>query len=99
MIVVPLQAVASQQINVNLGGQPCAISVYQKSTGLFLDLSVNGSPIVTGRICQNQNLLVRDAYLGFVGDLAFGDVIGTSDPDYTGIGVRFYLFYISPGDL
>jgi len=99
MQTIELQPVESQEVRVVLGNQPCTISVYQKSTGLYLDLSVAGSLLVSGRICQNQNLLVRDAYLGFVGDLAFGDLLGVSDPDYTGLGGRFFLVYLELGDL
>jgi hypothetical protein len=93
MLIVPIQAVANQVVSVLLAGQQCQVSVYQRSTGLFLDLAVSAAPIVYGVICQDRNPIVRDAYLGFVGDLAFFDVQGTYDPTFDGLGVRYFLGY------
>lgn len=93
MQVVPLTAVPSQSISVQLGTQQCQINVYAKSTGLFFDLSVNGAPIVTAILCMNGVGLVRYAYLGFVGQLAFIDTQGSSDPTYDGLGSRYILVY------
>lgn len=99
MITIPTQAVPAQQFNVTLGGQPCTIALRQKVVGLFLDLSVNGKAIVSGRLCVNGARLVRDAYLGFAGDLVFGDLLGTADPDHTGLGTRYHLIYLEASDL
>ncbi len=99
MKTIPLQAVPSQTVSVLLGGQNCQIAVYQKSTGLYLDLSVNNAPIVTTVICRDRVRLVRQVYRGFVGDLTFADMQGLSDPDYTGLGGRFLLVYLEAADL
>ena len=93
MQIIPITAVASQQLSVSLGGQSCAINLYQKSTGLFFDLAVEGNPIVTAMLCMNGVGLVQQPYLGFVGQVAFIDTQGSSDPDYTGLGTRFVLTY------
>ena len=99
MQTIPLQATPSQTLSVLLNQQNCQIDVYQKSTGLFFDLSINDSPVVTGVICRDRVRLVRQQYHGFVGELAFADMLGTNDPDYTGLGARFTLVYLAPGDL
>lgn len=99
MKTVALQAVPSQTLNVLLGGQNCQISVYQKSTGLYLDLSINNVPVISTAMCRDRVKLVRQAYRGFAGDLAFADLQGLSDPDYTGLGGRFVLVYLEPLDL
>lgn len=99
MQVIPLQPGPNQTVTVNLDDQVCQINVYQKSTGLFLDLFVNNALIIGGVICENKNRIVRSLYLGFQGDLAFADSQGSADPDYTGLGGRFALLYLSPGDL
>jgi hypothetical protein len=39
---------------------------------------------------------VRDEYLGFIGDLAFFDTQGMTDPDWTGLGSRYILGYFFP---
>lgn len=99
MKVVPLQAVASQQVAVTLATQPCTINVYQTDAGLFCDLYVLDAPIVTGVAALNANRIVRDAYLGFTGDLAFFDTQGAEDPDYSGLGPsgRYFLGYLEVG--
>jgi hypothetical protein len=101
MQIVPLTAVPSQSLTVLLNGQTCAINVYQKSTGLFFDLSVQGvtnpltgmSQLVTAMLCLNGVGLVREAYLGFIGQLVFVDTQGDTDPYYTGLGSRYILTY------
>lgn len=91
--VIPLVAQPSQALSVQLGEQACDISIYQKSTGLFLDLSVAGVPVLTAKLCLNGVGLVQYAYLGFVGQLAFVDTQGSDDPTYDGLGARFILVY------
>ena len=99
MQVVPLQPLPSQTVAISLNGQNCQINVYQKSTGLYLDLYVNTALIIGGVLCENLNRIVRDAYLGFSGDLAFNDTQGTDDPIFSGIGTRFFLDYFLPSEL
>ena len=106
MQIIPLQAVPSQTLAVTLGDQQCAINVYQKFYGVFLDLyasnTISGplpTLIVGGQICQNINLIVRSLYLGFIGDLAFVDTQGTANPIYTGLGTRFLLVYLTPAEV
>ena len=99
MRVIPLQAVPSQILTVSLGGQACRINIYQKLTGLYCNLYINDVLILGGAICENLNRIVRDAYLGFIGDLAFIDNQGTDDPVYTGFGTRFSFLYLELLDM
>lgn len=99
MQVIPLQAVAQQSVRVTLGQQSCLIRVCARSTGVFVDVYVNDVLVIAGVRCTNKNRIVRSAYLGFSGDLAFVDTQGTSDPDYTGFGDRYVLMYYSASDL
>lgn len=99
MKIIPLQAVPSQSLSVVLGGQNCQINVYQKSTGLFLDLYQNNEPIVTAALCLDRVRIVRTTYQGFVGDLAFADSLGATDPTSDGLGTQFQLLYLEAADL
>jgi hypothetical protein len=99
MIVVPLQSIPSQTVNVTLATQVCDIHVYQRSTGLYIDLGVADAPVIGGVIAHDRNRIVRSDYLGFIGDLAFVDTQGTQDPDYTGLDARYLLIYFSPAEL
>lgn len=91
--IIPLLAVPSQTLSVTLASQPCLINVYQRSTGLFFDLYLNGEPILTAVHCHDRVLLIRYGYLGFVGDFSFFDTQGTNDPYYTGFSGRYFLAY------
>ena len=95
LALVPLVAVPSQTLSVQLGVLSCRINVYQKATGLYFDLLVADVAIVTGALALNLNKLVRSAYLGFTGDLYFFDTAGTADPTYDGLGARYVLLWDS----
>ena len=99
MQVIPLQATPSQVVQVALNQQNCQVNVYQKWTGLFLDLYLSDQLVLAGVLGRNQKLMVMDAYLGFVGDLLWLDNHGASDPDYTGLAERFSLIYLLPSDI
>jgi len=99
MLIVPLQPVPRQLVNITLADQACQIVVAQKSTGIFLDLYVNDALVIGGVICENLNVIVRSLYLGFIGDLAFFDIGGKSDPFYSLIGTRFFLGYFTPAEV
>ncbi len=94
MQTIPLSKVPSQSLSVTLAGQRCRINVYQKAQGVFIDLVADGVPIITGIVTRDRTKVVRYPALPFVGDLAFADTQGLSDPDYTGFGSRFKLVYI-----
>jgi hypothetical protein len=91
--IVPLTAKPSQVVNVTLADQNCDISVYWKTTGMFFDLSVNGTRIVSCQICRDGVELVNQEYRGFAGNLVFVDTQGTSDPEVAGLGSRYKLVY------
>lgn len=104
MQIIPVQATPAQIFQVQLNGQSCTISLYQKFWGLFCDLYVSGNLIIGGVLCLNANYIVRSLYLGFEGDLGFYDtqpsiLDGPSDPSYTGLGTRFQFLYFAPSDL
>lgn len=99
---VPLQAVPNQTLTVPLAGQNCDLNVYQRNSGLYVDVFLSGTPVILGVLCQNANRIIRDLYLGFAGDFAFFDTQGGAsplDPDYTGLGGRFQLIYIEASEL
>lgn len=108
MFVIPLQPIPNQTVSVILGAQACSIKVYQRTTGLYVDLYVNNVLIIGGVLGLNLVKIVRDAYLGFVGDLCFCDVqaptladgsVDFSSPDFTGLGSRYLFLYLEVTDL
>lgn len=98
-LVVPVQPIPNQTLQVQLNGQATTLNIYQINFGLFVDVLVGATTIISGVIAQNLNRIVRSLYLGFDGDFAFIDTQGFSDPVYTGLGSRYLLLYIEPSEL
>lgn len=101
--IVPVQAVPSQQVQCQLGGQACTFNIYQQAYGLYIDVYVGQTLIIAGVIAENLNRIVRSLYLGFSGDLTFWDTQATVNADglnpvYTGLGTRFLLVYIEQSE-
>lgn len=100
MQFISLQEVASQTLTILLASQLTKLSIYTLADGnLYMDVLVNDVDIITGVLCKNETVIVRDAYLGFVGDLAFVDTQGDSDPVSTGLGSRYQLAYLSADEV
>jgi hypothetical protein len=99
MLIIPTDPVQSRTFTIQLADQSCYIKLYQKTTGMYFDLSVAGVPKVQGKIVRNRVKLVRQPYLGFVGDLAFMDTVGNGDPNYRGLGSRWLFMYLEASDL
>ncbi|MFP1728036.1 phage baseplate plug protein [Lonsdalea quercina] len=99
MNVVSLENKKSQSLIVTLGGQSCLIRLIQRSSFLYMDLTVNDEPVIQGVPCLYGNKIVRYDYLGFKGDLFFLDNEGNSDPSWNGLADRFPLYYISEDEL
>lgn len=94
MQTVPLQPVPAQQLQIVLGGQNCQIAVYQKMSGLYVDLNSNGDDISVGVIARDVVPLTV-SYSGFIGNLLFTDTQGSQDPTYEGLGSRYQLVYLT----
>jgi hypothetical protein len=103
MQIVPVKPLPNQTLVTTLDSQFCQINLYQRAYGLNFDLLVNNDVVIQRVLCQNENRLVRNAYLGFRGDFLFIDtqVLGGKglDPVYTGLGSRFVLGYLSVAEL
>lgn len=94
MQTIPLKAVPSQTLALLLSGQQVGLSLYVLADGnLYMDVLLNDVPVVTGIICQNNTLFVRNLYFGFSGDFSFNDTQGSNDPTFDGLGTRYQLLY------
>lgn len=71
MLEIVLSPVKAQQFTVTLGAQVCTIRLNQRTTGMYIDITVNGEPCLYGVLCLNNNRIVRYGYLPFQGDLFF----------------------------
>lgn len=101
MLIIPTAAVASQVLTTQPADQQLTLSIYQTTTGLYLDLAVGSAvtPVLYGMFCRDRVRLVRDTYWGITGDLMWVDLQGASDPSYEGLGTRWVLFWLSADDV
>lgn len=93
LVTIPTLAVPAQVLQVSLSNQPTTLRIYQAGPSLYVDVYVNDALVIGGVVARNANLIVRSAYLGFIGDLAFIDQQGNDDPQYDGLGSRWVLYY------
>ncbi|WP_147196054.1 hypothetical protein [Pantoea sp. CCBC3-3-1] len=99
MQTITLQPLKAQEVSVTLEGQSVTLRINQRSTGLYIDIGLADKWIAQGVLCQNCSRLIRYPYLKFQGELFFADTKGSDDPDYSGLGTRFLLFYASADEM
>ena len=90
---VPLTPNPSQTLNIVLGGQATFLYLQSRNGKIYIDVHVDKSPVIQGRLCLNNTPIVNEHYRGFVGDLFFIDNYGTNDPVFSEIGTRYFLIY------
>lgn len=98
---IPLAPVPSQTLGIVLGGQNCALAVFQRDDTIFLSLVADGTSILTTKACRTDvRLLLSTPYLGFVGDLVVVDTQNRGEqPSFEGLGTRWVLLYLSADDV
>jgi hypothetical protein len=99
MLLIPLKPVPNQNLSITLGGQNCFIELDTKLERLYFSIHVNNQPIITNVLCHDRNLLVDGAYHGFIGNLFFEDLNGTTEPVYAGLMTRYALMYADASEL
>lgn len=104
MQVIPIRPLQNQTLQVQLAQQAVALNIYQLAYGLFVDVYKDNALVIGGVIAQNLNRIVRDEYLGLIGDFVFFDTQTAAgepgqDPVYTGLGDRYLLLYLEAADL
>lgn len=98
MQTVTLQPIPAQAVKVVLGGQNCTITLRQKVQGLFVDIDVDGSRVVSSVIARDAVPLACREYAGMLGNLLFIDTQGANDPTADGLGSRFQLVYLTAAE-
>lgn len=93
MIKISLKPSKAQAVRVTLANQSCLMRLVQRESGLYMDLTVNDTPVLTGFPCLYATRIVRYKHLPFKGDLFFLDKEGSDDPNGDGLGTRFNLYY------
>ena len=96
-LIIPIADVPSQTVSTSVGNQSVTFNIYQKSTGLYVDVICPSMLYggLYGVSCLNGVRIIRNTYFGFVGDFIFYDIQSPQqDPSYPGIGTRYLLVYL-----
>ena len=100
MQVIPLENVPNQSFNIVLNEQNCIIHLYQRGDYMYIDITVDGTPIRQGAMCLVDIDILNYPLLGFTGVLFFSDLLGKyGTPNYKELGSRYVLFYITEDEL
>lgn len=98
MYLIPLKPVTNQATTTILGGQIIRVAVRQTTTGVFLTAWKDDVIIQSGILCIDRVRMMDNRHDGFIGAFMFIDSQGKADPDYTGIGSRWNLYYLEAGE-
>lgn len=90
---IPLEPVPGQEFGIDLSGQQYTIFVYQRDNTVYVDLSDEDGYVFAGVKALDRVGLKLSSYMRLPGQIWFEDQHGEEDPDYTGFGSRFLLFY------
>jgi hypothetical protein len=95
---IPVQATPQQAFSVVLDELNVAIVIRTTQTGMYVDITADGVPLVTGRKAQDRtNLATSARFRGFPGlQLYFVDLQGDTNPVWSGLGERYVLLYGVP---
>ena len=99
MLTIPIADVPSQVVSASLGGQSVRLRIFTRRSGLYVDVYVADELVLAGARCMDGVPIVRDQYLGFIGDLMFIDSQGADAPSMPGLGTRFSLLYVEAAEL
>ena len=91
---IKLQPIPSQQLNVSLGTQKCTIKIYQRDDNVYCDVQVNKDTVFSGALCSLRQNIVPIFASSFIGQLMFLDLQGSEEPDFSGFGDRWRLYYV-----
>lgn len=98
MNIIPLRTTPAQSLAVILGGQHCDIRLYWRDR-LYMDLDVGGANIFRGVKALNAVALPLARYLPFSGKLIWIDMQGEQNPQYSELGIRYKLIYLTEADI
>lgn len=103
MLRLSISAEKTQQFTVSLDGVSTTIKLHQRTSGLFIDMYVGDKQILSGVRCMNATKIIRYKYLhalsGIAGELFFADSLGINDPEYSELGTRYKLYYLTADEV
>lgn len=99
MLTIDLQAIPNQRIQFVGDGQQYDISLRTIDDLTYVDVTMNGTVLITAAVCVPQQLIVPYAYLeGDGGNFVFETTSGNY-PNYANFGSGDVLLYATNAEL
>lgn len=98
MLLIPLKPVANQTTTVMLGGQVIRVAIREMTTGVYLTAWLDNVIVQSGILCVDRARMMNSNYDRFVGGFMFMDSQGAANPETSGIGTRWNLYYLESGE-
>ncbi len=95
IIEIPARPIPAYSFQTILNGQACSLRLVWRNDTLYCDLMVDNAYIWQGRIVHDRTPIKNFRVTPFVGNFVFVDYEGTNDPQYSGLGSRYRMFYIT----
>ncbi|MGV7078500.1 phage baseplate plug family protein [Testudinibacter sp. P80/BLE/0925] len=91
---IPLQPIPAQRLSCSLGGQNLDISLTTRlHNQVYISIFADSKPVVINRLCLNLAPIIGTDYLPINGNLVFADSQGHNDPEWSGLGSRYKLYW------
>ncbi len=98
MQVIPLLANPNQSLQILLDNQAMSFRLYQRNSNLYIDIYKEDEPLCFGQKCVFGSSVIRFSQNLFKGSLHFIDMTAQHSPEYSSLGSRFYLIYLSENE-
>lgn len=104
MIKIPLTAYPDQELQIELGEQMCTLHVFERYGFMYLDVTVKNTLIIAGMLCHPTTPALPPNLQGFEGnfyviDTKAANTATQTEPNYTGWGTRYLLYWLSPAEM
>lgn len=99
MLELPLERIPNQTFEIILNDQDCKIHLYTRDEFLFFDLDVSDAPFFYGAICYDRTRILPISRDSFNGNFIFRDTLARNNPEYSKLGERYILYYLTDDEM
>ncbi len=99
MLQIDISNVPAQRLSTELDGVAYTIELRQLANGLFVWLSANQEPVVSGELCEHATAIpFFPTPVMNGGRFVLLDTKGKDAPHFSGLGARWVLCYAQRGE-
>lgn len=96
MLKIPLMSVPNQRLQTQIDGITYALVLTQRTTGMFIDIYVDGVAACLGVVCIDRAPITA---LGYDGAFVFIDNSGNSvNPEWSLLNDSVFLYYVTAAE-